>query len=162
MDEMPDNLTGLEQRMYRSDAPSLQSHLLGASLMKSTVLILALSLASPVLAADVKPRVQPLRTVTVKLMPAGAVPAPWKISSLTERTCTVQTSDPKQVQAAFLACLTAKPEREGCRTLPINGKRQRVFVNPDGTWTAAGCDQSKVKGGRNVPAVTADPRGGAK
>jgi hypothetical protein len=116
--------------------------------MKSIALILAALLsASSVHAADSRPvRVQPVRSVTVKLMPAGTVPEPWKISSLTERTCTVQVDEPARMPQAFAACLSAKPERTGCRTLTFeDGSKARAAPLKGGSWDQTGCDQSKVK-----------------
>ena len=122
----------------------LFTHIFGA--------FLALSIASSVHAADkppAKPRVQPLRSVTVRLMPAGSVDGPWKITTNAARSCSVQVDAPENMAPAFAACMSAKPEREGCQTVRYNaGKdRLRVVILPNGSWDRTGCDQSKVKAG---------------
>lgn len=118
--------------------------------MKSTVLILASLLsAAAVHAADkppAKPRVQPLRSVTVRLMPPGTVAEPWRITTNTVKGCSVQVDAPENMASAFTACLSAKPEREGCRTLTLEDKTKvRAVILPNGSWDRTGCDQGKVK-----------------
>lgn len=109
-------------------------------------------------ASDKPPRVQPLRSVTVRVMPEEAFygrEEHFRITTLTPATCTVQVDaaslkaqgEPLLVQA-FRACWQAKAERAGCRTLVLeDGSKVRAVVGSDGTWDKAGCDQGKVKGG---------------
>lgn len=117
--------------------------------MNRTALILvSLLAAASVHAADkpATPRVQQLRSVTVRLMPAGSVDGPWRITTNTAKSCSVQVDAPENMAPAFAACMSAKPEREGCRTLTLEDKSKvRAVILPNGQWDKAGCDQSKIK-----------------
>jgi hypothetical protein len=117
------------------------------------------ALAGPLAAEEPKrPRLQPVRTISVRVMPEAAFfgrEEHFRISTLTETSCTVQVDEASLraqgeplLMKAFRACLTAKPEAAGCRTVTFeDGSKARVRILKGGGWDQAGCDQSKVQGG---------------
>lgn len=119
-------------------------------------LLAALAIPSAAWPAEPAKRPQPIRSITVKVMPEEAFHGReehYRITTLTATTCTVQV-DAASLRAqgeplllkAFRACLSAKPERAGCRTLTLeDGSKARAVIGKDGTWDQAGCDQRKIK-----------------